>query len=291
MGSTAALRDRLRTRPILVAPGVYDALGARLVEEAGFEACYLSGASVSYSLLGKPDIGLVTAAEMAERAARICEAVRIPVLADADTGYGNALNVRRTVQAYEQAGVAAIQLEDQEFPKRCGHLEGKRVIPRAEMMQKVRAACEVRRDPGLLIIARTDARASEGLDAAVARASAYAEAGADVCFVEAPQDARELAAIPPRVPRPALANMVEGGRTPLHSAAELEAMGYAAVIFPGALARLTAHTARAFLAELRSSGSSAAWRDRMLSFDALNQLLGIGEVRELEKRYQVSEEQ
>lgn len=279
------LRQRLSQPGIVIAPGAYDALSARLIEQAGFEAVYLSGAGLAHSRLGSPDLGLLTLSEMADAAAAICDAVSLPVIADADTGYGNALNVRRTVRAYERAGVAALQLEDQVFPKRCGHLEGKAVIPAEEMVGKLKAALDARTDPDLLIVARTDARATDGLDEALRRARRYEEAGADVIFVEAPQSAQELRQIVGAVRAPCLANMVEGGRTPLLSASDLDAMGFRIVIFPNAVTRFVARQVGEFLMALRAQGGTSGLRDRMLDFDALQQIVGLDAWLELDARY------
>ncbi|HEX7127710.1 MAG TPA: oxaloacetate decarboxylase [Thermodesulfobacteriota bacterium] len=279
------LRRRLTEGPIVVAPGAYDALVARLIEQAGFEAVYLSGAGVSYTRLGRPDIGLLSFTEMVQVCEAMAEAVGIPVIADGDTGYGNALNVQRTVRAYERAGVAAIQLEDQTFPKRCGHLSGKAVAPADEMVGKIKAACDARRDPDFLVIARTDARATDGMDEALDRARRYAEAGADVLFVEAPQSVEELRAVPPALPRPCLANMVERGRTPLVRAADLDAMGYRIVIFPNAVTRFIARQAAGFLARLAAEGGTAGLLDEMIGFEDFNRLLGLAELRAAEERY------
>ncbi|MBX6342311.1 MAG: isocitrate lyase/phosphoenolpyruvate mutase family protein, partial [Thermomicrobiaceae bacterium] len=226
MSAGARLREALARPGALVVPGAVDALNARLVEEAGFDAVYATGAGIANALLGLPDLGLATMSEILEQVRRIVAAVSIPVVADVDTGYGNPLNVYRTVQEFERAGVAAIQIEDQVSPKRCGHFSGKEVIPEEEMIRKIAAAREARRDDALVLIARTDALATHGLDEAVRRGRAYAAAGADLIFVEAPRSDAELAALPPAIPAPLVANMTEGGLTPLHSAAELAAMGY-----------------------------------------------------------------
>lgn len=286
------LRERLARKPILLAPGVFDALGAALAEAAGFEALYLSGASLAYTRLGLPDLGFLGANELAEAVARIRERVERPLIVDADTGFGNALNVQRTVRLLEGAGAAAIQIEDQASPKRCGHLRGKVLISKAEMVGKIHAALDARRDARTLLVARTDAIAVEGLSAALERATAYGEAGADLLFVEAPRDREELAAVPRALAgcRPLLANMVEGGRTPLLSAAELEGLGYALVIFPGGLVRALARTARAFFASLKEHGTTAPFRDRMLDFDGLNALLGTEALLERAARYDPEEE-
>jgi methylisocitrate lyase len=285
MRPTRRLRDLLDHKDILVAPGAYDALTARLIQKAGFDAVYMTGAGIAHSTLGKPDVGLLSLSEMVERAARLADAVEVPVIADADTGYGNAINVIRTVREFEQAGVAAIQLEDQALPKRCGHLRGKELIPVEEMAGKLRAAAWARTDPDLVIVARTDARAVLGIEEAIRRAKAYAEAGADVLFVEAPESVEELKMIATSLDRPCLANMVEGGRTPLVPAAELQELGYKLVIFPGMLARFIARQVADFLHAVRREGTSQPFLNRMLTFDELNLLVGIREFRDLEARF------
>lgn len=278
---------RLRRRPILVAPGVFDGLSAALAEAAGFEALYLSGASLAYTRLGRPDVGLVTQSELVDALARIRERTELPILVDADTGFGNALNVQRTVRLLERAGASAIQIEDQVAPKRCGHLAGKSLVPTGEMVGKIRAALDARTSAELLIVARTDAIAVEGFEAALARARAYAEAGADVLFVEAPRSRDELATVPRRLAGgpPLLVNMVEGGRTPALAAEALEALGYAVVIFPGGLVRALAETAREFLASLKAHGTTAPFRERMLDFEGLNALLGTEALLARARRY------
>jgi len=279
------LRERLKRKPILVAPGVYDAFGAVFAEQAGFEALYLSGASIAYTKLGRPDIGLVSVSEVEATLAAICDRVRLPVIVDADTGFGNALNVIRTVRQLERAGAAAIQLEDQSTPKRCGHLEGKSLVPAAEMAGKLKAAADAR--TSALIIARTDAIAVEGLQPALERAERYLEAGADVLFIEAPRSLDEMKAVTQRFSTriPLLANMVEGGKTPLLPAASLEALGFALVIFPGGLARRLGHAAREYFEALKRDGSTDALRERMLDFAGLNKALGTPEMLKLGKKY------
>jgi 2-methylisocitrate lyase-like PEP mutase family enzyme len=269
---------------IIVAPGAHDALTARIIERAGFEAVYFTGAGFSYTHLATPDLGLVTATETISRLAAITEATALPVLADGDTGYGNWLNVQRTVRDFERAGAAAIQIEDQVFPKRCGHLAGKAIIPADEATGKIKAAADARRGD-LVIIARTDARAVTGLDDALDRAARYREAGADVVFVEAPASRAELALIPGRVAAPALANMVEGGSTPPSTAAELEAMGYRIVIYPGAGVRAAAWAVARLMAELKAHGTTEGMRAEMLTFGELNELLGLDTFRRAEARY------
>ena len=279
------MRDRLRRKPILVAPGVYDAFGALFAEQAGFETLYLSGASIAYTNLGRPDIGLVSVSEVEATLAAICDRVRLPVIVDADTGFGNALNVMRTVRQLERAGAAAIQLEDQSTPKRCGHLEGKSLVPAGEMAGKLKAAVDSR--TSALIIARTDAIAVEGLEPALERAERYLEAGADVLFIEAPRSLDEMKAVTRRLSTriPLLANMVEGGKTPLLPAASLESLGFALVIFPGGLARRVGHAAREYFEALKRDGSTGALRERMLDFAGLNKALGTPEMLNLGKKY------
>ena len=284
-----SLRERLKHKPILLAPGVYDALGALLAEQAGFEALYLSGAGIAYTRLGRPDIGLVTASEVENTLANIRERVALPIIVDADTGYGNALNVARTVRMLERAGGEnlAIQLEDQVTPKRCGHLDGKSVVSAGEMVGKIHAALDAQQNAGTLIVARSDAVAVEGLEAALERAERYLEAGADVLFIEALRSADEMKTTLARFAgrAPLLANMVEGGKTPLLSAAELEALGYAIVIFPGGLARALGHAAREYFAILKRDGTTAALRERMLDLAGINAIVGTPEMLALGKRY------
>ena len=282
-----SLRERLANRSIVVAPGVFDAFSALLAERAGFEALYLSGASIAYTRLGRPDIGLVTLTEVADALARICERVAVPVMVDADTGFGNAINVLRTVRMLERAGAAAIQLEDQAMPKRCGHLDGKTLVPVAEMAGKIRAALDARRSAETLVIARTDAVAVEGLDPALDRAEAYREAGADVLFIEALRSVEEMRAATARLAgrSPLLTNMVEGGKTPLLAAAELEGIGYSIAIFPGGLVRALARAGTEYFENLKRTGSTAAFAGRMLDFEQLNALIGTPEMLDLGKRY------
>lgn len=285
---SAALRARLHRKPILLAPGVYDALTAALAEQAGAEALYLSGAGMAYTRLGRPDIGLMSMHEIAETIALVRDRVAAPLIVDADNGHGNALNMQRTMRLYERAGADALQIEDQSFPKRCGHLSEKRLIPTAEMVGKLRAAADARASADTLIIARTDAVAVEGLEAAIDRAHAYAEAGADALFVEAPPSRDALAAIAQalRETAPLMANMVEGGRTPVLSAAELDELGFSLVIFPGGVARAVAHAARDFYATLIAAGTSAPMRDRMFDFDQLNAVIGTPDLLAAGKRYE-----
>jgi 2-methylisocitrate lyase-like PEP mutase family enzyme len=281
------LRQRLAEPRPLLAPGVYDALSALLAEQAGFEALYLSGASIAYTALGRSDVGLTTATEVAGVLARITERVRAPVIVDADTGFGNALNVQRSVRTFERAGAAMIQLEDQTFPKRCGHLQGKSVVSTAEMCGKLRAALDARASRETLILARTDALAVEGPDAAFERAEAYLATGVDALFVEALRSGEQMRAacarFAPRVPL--LANMVEGGQTPLATAAELGAMGFRIVIFPGGTVRALVHALQGYYASLRAHEGTGPWRERMLDFDGLNAVIGTPELLEQARRY------
>jgi 2-methylisocitrate lyase-like PEP mutase family enzyme len=282
------LKARLAERRILLAPGVYDALTALAAAQAGFEALYLSGASLAYTRLGRSDVGLTTASEVADTLARIAERVELPLVVDADTGFGNAINVQRTVRDFERAGAAMVQLEDQTFPKRCGHLEGKSVVPVGEMCGKLRAALDARRSAGTLILARTDALAVEGPEAAFDRAERYLECGIDALFVEALRTPAQLREAGDRFGArvPLLANMVEGGKTPLLDAASLEQLGFRIAIFPGGTARAVAHTLQGYFASLAQHGSTGPWRERMLDFDGLNAMLGTPELLARAKRYE-----
>jgi 2-methylisocitrate lyase-like PEP mutase family enzyme len=275
-----SLKSRIAQRGVVLAPGVYDALTAALAASAGFEALYLSGAAIAYTRLGRPDIGLVSSSEVADALTHVCERVETPVIVDADTGYGNALNVERTVRLFEQAGAAAIQIEDQTFPKRCGHLEGKSVVPAHEMIGKIHAAVDARRRTDTLIIARTDAAAVEGFESALERAESYAEAGADILFVEAPRTREQLGAVAKALKNcaPLLSNMVEGGQTPILSERELEALGFRLVIFPGAIVRALARAAAEFYGALKRDGTTDAFRDRMFDFETLNGFLGTADM-------------
>ena len=283
----SGLRARLAEPTILVAPGVYDGLTTAIAEAAGFEALYLSGAAVSYTRLGRPDIGLASMTEMAETMALVRDRTALPVIIDADTGFGNALNAQRTMRSYERAGANALQIEDQTYPKRCGHLSEKTLIPAAEMAGKIRAMADARASQNTLIIARTDAIAVEGLAAALDRADRYVEAGADVLFVEAPRSAEEMSQIVTRFRGrvPLLANMVEGGETPARDAADLEALGFDIVIFPGGIVRALARTAREYYASLQAHGTNAPFADRMYDFSGLNVELGTAEMLARGKRY------
>ena len=282
-----SLKQRLQHDKVLLAPGIYDALTALVAQQSGFEALYLSGASIAYTRLGRSDIGLTTFTEVQDTLARITERVDTPVIVDADTGFGNALNVQRTVRGFERAGAAMIQLEDQDFPKRCGHLDGKAVISTAEMCGKLRAALDARHDTGTLILARTDAVAVEGLEAALERAERYLLCGVDALFIEALRTPEQTTIacqqFASRVPL--LANMVEGGKTPVQDADELGRRGFRIVIFPGGTARAVAHTLQAYYASLKAHQTTLPMRDAMLDFDQLNALMGTPELLALGDKY------
>jgi 2-methylisocitrate lyase-like PEP mutase family enzyme len=283
----SSLRNRLTRKPILIAPGVYDPLTALLAEGAGFEALYVSGAAIAYTRLGRPDIGLVSMTEVAETVTLIRDRVRAHLVVDADTGYGNALNVERTVRLFERAGANAIQLEDQDFPKRCGHLDDKTLIPAQEMAGKIKAAVDARVSRETVIIARTDAVAVEGFERALERAALYRDFGADMLFVEAPREREELARVTQQAGGkvPLMANMVEGGKTPIIPAPELEALGFSLVIFPGGIVRALAKAAQEYYGSLKAHGTTDPFRARMFDFNALNDILGTPETLARGKRY------
>jgi len=285
-GGPARLRELLNSGQTVVAPGAFDPLAARLVEEAGFAAVYMTGFGTSAALLGRPDVGLLTMTEMADSAGRIAACVDIPLIADADTGYGNPLNVIRTVGAYEAAGVAGLHIEDQVAPKKCGHMEGKLVIGSDEMAQKVRAAVDARTDPDFVIIARTDARAVEGLDSALDRARRYRDAGADVLFIEALVSEAEIEAAAAALPDvPLLFNWAEGGKTPPVSLDRLTELGYRIVIFPiGTLLAATA-AMRRILKEIAAAGTPASLLGELPTFGEFTDFIGLPEVRSIEQRY------
>ena len=282
------LKKRLQQADAVLAPGVHDAMTALLAEQAGFEALYLSGASIAYNRLGRSDIGLTTATEVADTLARITERVSLPVIVDADTGFGNALNTMRTVRSFESAGAAMIQLEDQSFPKRCGHLEGKQVVPVAEMCGKLRAALDARRSENTLIMARTDSLAIEGFEAALERAQAYADCGVDALFVEALRSPEQMRVacdcLAGRLPL--LANMVEGGKTPMLPVPELSALGFRIVIFPGGTTRALAFALQHYFQSLREHQSTVPMRQAMFDFDQLNALIGTPELLAQGRRYE-----
>ena len=284
-------RERPRLRPLLdapglvVAPGAYDVITARLVEQAGFPACYMTGSGVSLSALGIPDVGLVSLYEVLVRLEQIAGAVALPVIADADTGFGNPLNVLRTVAEFERRGAAAIQLEDQEMPKKCGHEPGRRLVPLDEMVAKLEAARAARSSPELVIVARTDARTTHGLAEAIARGRRYAEAGADVVFVESPETPEEMRAICAAIPAPTLANMVEGGRTPILPQRDLAEIGYKIAIYPNSLTRVMARAGQRLLDELKRAGTTAGLAEDMLTHGELWDLFGRREWERLEATF------
>tara|TARA_B100001540_G_scaffold179720_1_gene158534 strand:+ start:407 stop:1282 length:876 start_codon:yes stop_codon:yes gene_type:complete len=282
-----SLREKLDNNKIILVPGIYDSFGALMAEKAGFEALYVSGASISYTKLGSPDLGFVSMSEVAAIVGNISERTSLPLIVDADTGFGNALNVQRTIKVFEKAGASAIQIEDQLLPKRCGHLDGKTLITDQEMCGKIKAALDSRVNSSTLIIARTDAVGVEGFESALDRAQMYYEAGADILFIEAIQDEIQIAEAMKNFGKkvPLLANMVEGGKTPLLSAPELEKLGFSIVIFPGGLVRAFARTAQEYFKSLYETGSTKAKIDEMYSFDELNQLLGTKEILEMGKTY------
>jgi len=282
---TTFLRKLIEDKQILVAPGAHDVLTAKVIEKVGFNAVYMTGYGQAASVLGKPDVGLMTMTEMQGQARKFAAAVDIPVIADGDTGFGNAVNTIRTVQEYEQAGVAAIQLEDQVAPKKCGHMTGRQVVPLDEMLGKIEAAKSARKDEDFVIIARTDARTSSGFEEALKRAKAYADVGADVIFFESPESKDEMIRINRELSVPTLANMVEGGRTPLFSAQELEEMGYSIVIFPTASVYTTARAMMDLMNEIKEKGSTKERFDKMIPFAEFNELIGLAQIRKLERKF------
>ena len=276
------------SRDILLAPGIYDALSGLIAEQAGARAVYLSGASIAYTRFGRSDVGLVSASEVHDTLAAVTDRIQIPVIVDADTGFGNALNVQRTIRNFERAGAAAIQIEDQSFPKRCGHLDGKTLISKDEMVGKIKAAIDARKETNTLIIARTDARGVEGLSEAIDRAKAYQEAGADILFIEAPHSIDEMKLIRKSFGEdiPLLANMVEGGKTPIKTANDLESLGFNIVIFPGGAVRAATFQLQQYYAGLIENGSTLEFSDSMHNFDSLNSVIGTPELLKLGKKYE-----
>ena len=285
MRKTTMLRQMMTGKQIVVAPGAHDALTAKIIEQVGFSAVYMTGYGQAASHLGKPDVGLLTLTEMVARASNIVEAVNVPVIADADTGFGNAVNVMRTLREYEKAGVAAIQLEDQVAPKKCGHMTGRQVVSKEEMVGKIKAAADVRTDSDFMIIARTDARTVHGIGEALERAKAYEEAGADILFVESPESIEEMKQITSSFKVPVLANMVEGGRTPFLPVQELESLGYDLVIFPTASTYLVTKALKRLLTTLKETGTTASLIPEMITFEEFNDLIGLTKIREIESIY------
>ena len=291
MLNTTRLRELLVQRGLLVAPGAYDALSARLIAQAGFPAVYMTGFGTAASVLGQPDVGLLTMSEMVSRAEALAAVVGDrPLIADADTGYGNPINVRRTIREYERAGVAAIHIEDQVWPKKCGHMEGKQVIPVDEMVQKIRAAVDARQDPDFVIIARTDANAVYGLEDALRRGRAYHEAGADVIFIEAPRSIEELRAIAQAFPDvPLLYNWAESGKTPLLPLEEIHALGFKLVIFPVSMLFAATQALLDLLEALKQGQTSLAFAERMVTFSQFTDQVGLPDIQDLERRYGVNQ--
>lgn len=282
---TKKLRKMLKEPGIIRAPGAFDAWSAKLIQMSGFPAVYMTGYGLSASVLGAPDIGLMSMTEMAAHAKNIASAIDVPLIADADTGYGGVLNVIRTVQEYESGGVAAIQLEDQVIPKRCGHMEGKELVPKKEMVSKVKAAVYARRSEDFVIIARTDARAVNGFDDAVERALAYAEAGADIIFFEAPQSLEEMNKVCASIKAPLLVNMVEAGKTPFLTAAELEKIGYKLVIYPVSTLYAATRSMIDLLQCLKDKDNTLDFLDRMVAFKDFYEMVGVEKARSLEKSF------
>jgi len=279
------LKQLLKRNKLLVAPGCFDGLSARLVQEAGFEAAYLSGGAVARSM-GIPDIGLVTMSENIERAAQVASVITIPIIADADTGYGNAVNLVRTVRAFERAGVAAIHIEDQITPKRCGHLDGKEVIPLDEMLQKLKAALATRSDADFCIIARTDARGVNGFDDAIKRGQAFARLGVDAIFVEAPQSEEELAEIPRRIPNiPLLVNVFKGGKTPMLPVERLEKMGYRIAIYPSETQRAAMYAMRSALSTLKRDGTTESIDAALTTFQERDRVVDLDGWQKIERDF------
>lgn len=286
MRRTTRFRQLVERPEILSLPGCHDALTARIAEAAGFDAITIGGYAATASLLGQPDTSQLSVTEMAEMYARVCDAVAIPVFADADTGYGNVTNAARTVRAYERAGVAGLFIEDQVFPKRCGHMAGKDVVPLGEYLSKLHAALDARQDADLVIMARTDALAVHGLDEAIRRAVAAREAGADLIFVEAPRSLDDMRRIVAEVDAPLLANNIEGGLTPVLPASELQKIGYAAVVFPVACTYAVAKTALDLMRAIRETGTTASFADRMVDFETFNEMVGLTSLRAREQAMQ-----
>ncbi|HLI87324.1 MAG TPA: isocitrate lyase/PEP mutase family protein [Ktedonobacteraceae bacterium] len=292
MRTTTRLRELLAGPDLIVAPGAYDALGARLIAQAGFPAVYMTGYGTAASVLGQPDVGLLTMSEMVSRAAALAAVTGdIPLIADADTGYGNPINVRRTIREYERAGVAGVHIEDQIWPKKCGHMEGKQVIPAEEMVQKIRAAVDARQDPDFVIIARTDAGAVYGFEDALRRGQLYREAGADMLFIEAPRSLAELQGITRAFPDvPLLFNWAESGKTPALPLKDIRALGFKLVIFPVSLLFAATHTMLELLDLLKRGETSQPFVSRMVSFGQFTDLIGLPEIQALERRYGVQQE-
>jgi 2,3-dimethylmalate lyase len=287
MKKTAELKSLFLDKALLIVPGAYDALSAKLIQEAGFKAVYATGAGISNTQFGLADVGLTTQTEILAQVERIISAVELPVIVDVDTGFGNVLNLIRTVKAFERAGVAALQIEDQTFPKKCGHFEGKEVVAREEMINKIKAAVDTRQDQNLAIIARTDARATWGIEEAIERAHAYVEAGADAIFVEAPETMDEVRRVAREISVPKLANMVEGGKTPICAAKDLEGLGYQVALYANCVLRTSVKAIQKLLQHLIEHGSTIEILDEMITMKERNRITGLEEIYRLEKYYNV----
>ncbi len=279
------IKDFIKRGELLVSPGAFNSISAKIVEQSGFDSVYMTGYGAAANLLGSPDIGLLSASEMIKHLSYMSESVDIPIIADADTGYGNVLNMYRTVREYEKAGAAAIQIEDQCWPKRCGHMDGKQVISAEEMAAKIRAAVDARQDEDTVIIARTDALAPIGFDEAIRRGNLYKEAGADVIFVEAPPDIDKLKQIPKLVKAPILANMIEGGKTPVLSAEELQNLGFAIAIYPLSTLYVMTKAVKDLLYELKNTGTTQGKIGNMIDFPEFNEIVQLSKIRETEQKY------
>lgn len=284
----AGLRKLLKKKGPLVIPGVYDAIGAKIAEKVGFDAMFQTGYGTSATLFGMPDYGFIGATETVDNARRICSAVSVPVIVDVDTGYGNALSVWKLVKELESAGASGIFLEDQRWPKRCGHMQGKEVVPYVEYQEKLKAAIDARRSKDFIIVARTDARATAGLDEAIERSRQNKKIGADVIFVEAPKTISEMKKIGKSINAPLVANMIEGGATPLSSASDLYKMGYKIILYPLSILFANSYATMSILTELKKSGNTKKFQNKLVRFDQFNEIVELPKFRKLEKRYGVS---
>ncbi len=284
----AGLRKLLKKKGPLVIPGVYDAIGAKIAEKVGFDAMFQTGYGTSATLFGMPDYGFIGATETVDNARRICSAVSVPVIVDVDTGYGNALSVWKLVKELESAGASGIFLEDQRWPKRCGHMQGKEVVPYVEYQEKLKAAIDARSSKDFIIVARTDARATEGLDEAIERSRQNNKIGADVIFVEAPKTISEMKKIGKSINAPLVANMIEGGATPLSSASDLYKMGYKIILYPLSILFANSYATMSILTELKKSGNTKKFQNKLVRFDQFNEIVELPKFRKLEKRYGVS---
>lgn len=285
MNGPKKIRELLQTKKMIVAPGAHDSMTAKIIGQLGFDAVYMTGYGQSASYLGQPDVGLMTLTEMTMRASNIVDVAGVPVIADADTGFGNAVNVMRTVREYEKAGVAVIQLEDQVMPKKCGHMVGRQLVSQEEMVGKIKAAVDARNNPDFMIMARTDARTTQGIEAAIERAMAYKEAGADIIFIESPESEAEMRLINEQIPGYTLANMVEGGRTPLLINKELEDLGYNLTIYPTASIYMAAKSMVTLWETLKNEGTTKSMIDQMVTFSEFNDIIGLNKIREIERNY------